>query len=117
MTLVMQEVASIRKRTLKRKASRPHTSSIPEGFDCPSHDRPVAGEVPMSADLRDLPPDLQHAVRFYHIDGFSLLECGLLLGCTAETVRTRLHRAAELLAPDGAEQPTSAKHERVRKRA
>lgn len=33
------------------------------------------------------------------VDGFNLRDCGLLLGCSQNTVKRRLVQAAELLAP------------------
>jgi RNA polymerase sigma factor (sigma-70 family) len=50
-------------------------------------------------ELSDLPPDLRDAVRLFYIDNFDLRECGLLLGCSMETVRQRLSRAARILCP------------------
>jgi DNA-directed RNA polymerase specialized sigma24 family protein len=77
---------------------RPAVGQMPDEFDAEARDLPSAGRVPMTADLRDLPADLRDAVRFFYIDGFSLRDCGLLLGCSHHEVRARLAQAAGLLA-------------------
>lgn len=111
MSIVRLEVFNRLRRHGNKAARRPLMTQLSEEFQA-GEDAQPAGEVPMSAELKDLPEDLRDAVRFYHIDGFDLRDCGLLMGCSAETVRQRLHRAAELLAPDAAEKPDRQPGER-----
>lgn len=117
MWLVAHEVKKRLKRRAERHAEQPTVEPITAATHLIASPLPAAGEVPMSHELRDLPPDLRDAVRFYYTDGFDLRECGLLLGCSAETVRARLERAAVMLAPDGATLPTRKKGERHKHRA
>jgi DNA-directed RNA polymerase specialized sigma24 family protein len=47
-----------------------------------------------------LPACLDHAIRLYFVDRYSLRDAGLLSGLTHEGFRRRLHRAAALIGRD-----------------
>lgn len=66
--------------------------------------------------IADLDEELAFIVRLYMIDGFTLRDIGLLIGCGAEAVRRKIHHAAELLAP-GRIKPTRRNGERKLRRA
>lgn len=75
-----------------------------------AHDRPAVEVLDMECGaptsdtetplmIADLPEVLAFTVRLYFVDGLNLRDCGLLLGCSQNTVKRRLHQAAALLAP------------------
>lgn len=96
-------------RTHDRRQNRPPSLSLSstgtdedgERFEFVASDHAATGRVPMGSAINDLPEELQSAIRFYFVDGYSFRDCAMLLGCSAETVRFRLQRAAEILKPDG----------------
>lgn len=47
--------------------------------------------------IQELPEDLAFVVRLYMVDGYSMREIGLLVGCSPNTVDLKLKRAAALL--------------------
>lgn len=83
-----------------KRRDKPTVGTITD--DLAARETPAAGEVPLSATIRDLPDDERDAVRLFMLDGYNLRDCGFLLGCSPETVRTRLRQAAERLAPNAA---------------
>lgn len=83
-----------------------------EAYSPPAPDKPIAGSIPLGADLRDLPEHLRTAVRFVYADGYSLADAGLLLGVAAPTVGDWLRKAAAMLAEDGAVAPARRKGEK-----
>ena len=95
----------------ERARARPGHEPLPD-YDLAAKSLPIAGEIPMTADLADLPDDLRDAVRFYMIDGFTMQEIGLLCGMSAATVRMRLIAAARKLNPGVRLNHTRAKGER-----
>ena len=94
-------------RTHDRRQNRPlslsstGTDEDGERFQIIASDHASTGRVPMCSTINDLPEELQSAIRLYFIDGYSFRDCAMLLGCSVETVRVRLQRAAEILKPDG----------------
>lgn len=104
---VMQAVGRAYAKCARRAHDRPGVISIDPDE---SHDprsrfaavrqqdlHAVTAEVPLL--IADLPEVLAFTVRLYFVDGHSLRDCGLLLGCSQNTVKRRLHQAAALLAP------------------
>lgn len=73
-----------------------------EPFDAP--DTRTSRGSGFDADLGDafdaMPKQLQDVVRLFYVDRFPMRDCALLLGCSADTVWQRLHRAARLLDPN-----------------
>lgn len=113
MAVVKTRVRRAQRRLADRRRREPSHSPLPEDF--PARELPAAGGVPMTPDLRDLPPDLRDTVRLVYVDGYSYEDAGLLLGVSNFTVSERLRRAAHMLAPDGAERPERRpKEKRVR---
>lgn len=49
--------------------------------------------------IADLPEELAFTVRLFVVDGYTLRDCGMLLGVSHDTVARRLREAAKLLAP------------------
>jgi predicted DNA-binding protein (UPF0251 family) len=49
--------------------------------------------------IDDLPPEIEKAVRFVFLDGFTLREAALLCGVGHVTVLRHIRKAAQLLAP------------------
>jgi|GEM_PF-6375750 len=62
--------------------------------------------------IEDLPEDLAFAVRLYMIDGYNLRDCGMLMGCSPNTVDLKLKQAAELLADGRLKKPERRKGEK-----
>lgn len=109
-------VATRVRRAKHRFLSRPAMASLSdlenldgEPFEPAAPPTPIAGGVPMSIELRDLPPELRDAVRFVYVDGHCMRDAGLLMGIGKDAVRKRLHDAAELLAGDDAVKPARAR--------
>lgn len=90
-------------RHLAKARRRPEHLSLPEVLE--AGNLPAAGPVPLPSAINDLPPDLRDAVRLFYLDGLSLRECALLLGCCMQTVRARLAKAAAMLDPDAEARP------------
>jgi len=104
-TFTMSAVRRFVDRAIKQSAnrfhSRPVISELTEGIAA----RDVqAGSFPLSLAVQELPDDLRHTVRLFHVDKFDLRDIGHLMGCSMETARTRLAKAARLLG-DGAPRP------------
>jgi DNA-directed RNA polymerase specialized sigma24 family protein len=70
----------------------------------PDRPREGIGYIPLSAAARDLPQHLRDAVRLFFVDGFTLIECGMLLGASKWSVREWLAEAARLLG-EGQDEP------------
>lgn len=100
-------IASLRRRDKGRPGRAELDDEFEGALECR---RPDSAEA--KATINDLPAELSDAVRLYFVDGYTMRECGLLLGCSPDTVRRRLHQAAHLLAPGMAapRRETNAKH-------
>jgi DNA-directed RNA polymerase specialized sigma24 family protein len=92
---------------LRNRARRPVIHSLPIGDedDCEptlaalcARQTHGIGEVDLSLTIRELPDEVQAAVRFFYLDRFTLRECSLLMGCGREKVRELLKEAARLLS-------------------
>ncbi len=78
--------------------------------DAPTFDAPAPADGQHTPKLiADLPEELAFVVRLYFVDAFDLRECGLLLGCSQNTVKRRLLQAAAMLAPNLAPQQRARK--------
>lgn len=83
--------------------NRPEFGGLSE--DMPARELPAAGEVPITADLADLPDDEREAVLLVMLNGYTHRQAADVAGCGEETIRRRLIRAARKLAPDGVSAP------------
>jgi len=101
MAYVKQAVGRALGRHFARRDRRPQVFDLAEHPDPPASARPTAGEIPMTADLHDLPPDLRDAVRLTLIDRYTDGDAGLLCGVDRRTIRRRVQRAAAALHPAG----------------
>ena len=97
--------AVIVKRALKCARIAHARRAVGDATEFPLRDsEPIARQSSGNAAAKfidDLPDDLAFAAFLYSSCGYNLRDCGLLMGCSANTVQVKLHRAAELLAPGG----------------
>lgn len=91
---VRQAVARAYAKCARRAKHRPTMEALDVERDPPTSEAEAAPLL-----IADLPEELAVAVRFFMVDGFTLRDCGLLLGVSQNTVKRRLVQAAELLAP------------------
>ncbi len=90
---------------LRRSGIRKSTSISEARFACPdTTPSQVASrrqsEALLLGAVRKLPDDLGAAVQLHYWDGMTMAEAGELIGVPAGTVKSRLHRARELLRSD-----------------
>ncbi len=81
-----------------RAAARPDVVPLLDCHPAPPVTPDVAVGLPIA--VRELPPDLRDAVRFFFVDRLSLAECGLMCGVSHITIRNRLFKAARVLGDD-----------------
>lgn len=87
-------------QSAKRFHEGPTHCELNENIPAPKRALVGGDGTGLSLDARELPGDLRDTVRFFYVDRFDVRECAMLLGCSSETIRDRLRRAAKALAGD-----------------
>jgi RNA polymerase sigma factor (sigma-70 family) len=84
-------------RMAVRAARRDRLRAVLEHQSTPEPRDPIV-DVDLGSAIRELPPRQQAAVILFYLEDLPVAEIASILGCTAVTVRSMLHRARHRLA-------------------